>query len=268
MAKISIKLNGLWQAHEEGLSLGDLMAIRKDEPDICLHNGFTALPETLLCDGDEVVLITKGTIPEASEMEALMAGRHTPGVHDKLKASKVLIAGLGGLGSNIAMALARIGVGHLRLIDYDVVEPSNLNRQAYRISDLGQKKCHALASQLAQINPYLTYEPINRKLAPDNLAEALADMDLVIEAFDTPSAKAMLVTYVLSQTDLKIVSASGMAGLYDPNLITTKKPLNRLYLCGDDTNEAGPMEGLMAPRVLIAAGHQATTACRILLGLA
>ena len=81
--------------------------------------------------------------------------RHSPEKQRLLSEGYVAIAGLGGLGSNVACALARIGVGHLHLIDFDVVDITNLNRQQYFIGQLGMYKTDALKSLLEQINPYL-----------------------------------------------------------------------------------------------------------------
>ncbi len=69
-----------------------------------------------------------------------MIARHTPNLHNKLKSGKVAVLGLGGLGSNIAISLSRVGVGEIILVDYDVVEPSNLNRQQYFVKHIGMKK--------------------------------------------------------------------------------------------------------------------------------
>lgn len=107
-------------------------------------NGFQTSENAVLKEQDEIFFIPKGEFPPKEQLEAMMSARHTPGVHEKLKRGKVAIAGLGGLGSAIAVMLARIGVGHLLLVDYDVVEPSNLNRQSYYISHLGMKKTDAL----------------------------------------------------------------------------------------------------------------------------
>lgn len=234
--------------------------------DVRLVNGFTAKEDHLLKDRDEVILIQKGVIPEADELEVLMCARHTPQVHQVFKAAKVAIAGLGGLGSNIAIALARVGIGELLLVDFDVVEPSNLNRQAYYMEDLGLKKSDALIRNLKRINPYNTYIGLHQKIEKEDVKSLFEGYDLVVEAFDDPSYKAMLVNEVLTTMKVPIVSASGLAGMYNPNTIVSKKELRNLYLVGDGIHEAKANEGLMAPRVLIAAGHQATVVCQLLLG--
>ena len=130
---MQIKVNEISKEVTSGSTLFSLRDQLKPQADVVVLNGALAKDDVVLEDGDCVVLITKGQIPARDELEALMMARHTPGVHDAVKNSTVGIAGLGGLGSAIAIALARVGVGKLVLVDFDVVEPSNLNRQQYFI---------------------------------------------------------------------------------------------------------------------------------------
>lgn len=200
------------------------------------------------------------------ELEGMMIARHTPNVHKKLKKGKVAIAGLGGLGSNVAIILARIGVGQLLLVDFDVVELSNLNRQNYNMSHLGMPKTVALKKQIEEINPFIKVETQNTKVTEDNIVDLFSEYDIICEAFDKPEAKSTLVNVALKQLrSIKIVAASGMAGYDSSNLIKTLRPMSRLYLCGDFENEAKIGNGLMAPRVLICAGHQSNMILRLLL---
>ena len=187
--------------------------------------------------------------------------------YDRLNKSKVAIAGLGGLGSNVAVMLARSGVGKLLLIDFDTVEQGNLNRQHYNTSHLGMLKTEALKRQLEIINPYMELDVRNIKLNQDNILETLKDYELICEAFDDPVSKAMLVNILLSQDGKKVVAASGMAGLDDANEIKTKCIFKNLYVCGDFRTDVTESTGMMAPRVMICAGHQANTIIRLLLGL-
>lgn len=90
-------------------------------------------------------------MPDREEMESMLCARHTPHVYEKAKKARVAIAGLGGLGSNIAIMLARTGIGHLHLIDFDIVEPSNLNRQQYMVEHLGMYKTEALKDELQRM---------------------------------------------------------------------------------------------------------------------
>lgn len=239
----------------------------KPDADLLILNGFPAEPETLLQEGDQLFLIKRGEQPSADELEALMAARHTPGIHARLKQACVGIAGAGGLGSAVAVALARIGVGRLIIADFDLVEPSNLNRQQYFIDQIGLYKVAALTQNLQRINPYISVEPHQALLGPDNIPQLFAPCSVVVEAFDRADMKAMLVDTVLScLPGCCVVAASGVAGYDDNNSITTRRISSRLYLVGDGVSEAQPGNGLMAPRVAIAAGHQANQVVRIILG--
>jgi sulfur carrier protein ThiS adenylyltransferase len=235
--------------------------------DIVILNGFQIAENAPLSENDTLNIITKGVMPDRDELESMMVSRHTPNVHNKVKKAKVGIAGLGGLGSNIAVMLARIGVGHLRLIDFDIVEPSNLNRQSYYVRHLGLPKALALKEQIEEINPFIKIETHIVRITPENVTELFEDCDVICEAFDRADQKSMLINTALSELpDCKIVSGSGMAGYDSSNLIQTRRRLNRLYLCGDLENEATVGKGLMAPRVQICAGHQANMILRLLVG--
>lgn len=250
-----------------GTSLHAIRAQRKPQADLLIVNGHPATEDLVLAEGDRVVLIQRGEQPSPDELERLMRARHTPGVHDKIKNSCVGIAGVGGLGSNIAFALARIGVGKLILVDFDLVEPSNLNRQQYFIDQIGLPKVAALKASLARINPGVTIECHHRRVTADNLTELFAEVDILVEAFDAAEQKAMLTSNFLARVaDKPLVAASGMAGYEASNSIQTLKIGKRLYLCGDGTTAAEPGRGLMAPRVGIAAHHQANAVLRLLLG--
>ncbi len=231
-------------------------------------NGFQIEADCPVSENDTLAVIPKGTKPEREQLESMMMARHTPDVHAKLKKGRVAIAGLGGLGSNIAGMLARIGVGKLLLVDFDVVEPSNLNRQSYYIRHLGMPKTVALQKQITEINPFIEVESRNTRVTEDNVKELFGGYDIICEAFAKPEAKSMLVNTALEQLPgAKIVAASGMAGYDSSNLIRTVTPMKNVYLCGDFENGARVGRGLMAPRVQICAGHQANMVLRLLLGI-
>ena len=137
----------------EGSTVGQLRQEIKPDADVLVVNGFPSSPDTLLKEKDEVIFIRRGEIPKAEELEALMVSRHTPGVHARLKKATVGIAGLGGLGSAVTIALARVGIGKLILVDFDLVEPSNLNRQHYAVGHIGLAKPDAMGRILDEINP-------------------------------------------------------------------------------------------------------------------
>jgi sulfur carrier protein ThiS adenylyltransferase len=239
-----------------------------DPTDIVILNGFQIDQDSPISENDCLSIIRKGIMPNEEELESMMMARHTPNVHKRLKQSKVAIAGLGGLGSNIAVMLARIGVGQLLLVDFDIVEPSNLNRQSFYISHLGLPKTIALKKQLEEINPFIKIETETVKITEENVKQLFNGYDIICEAFDKPDQKSMLINTALELLpNSKIVSGSGMAGYESSNLIKTTNPMKRLYLCGDLENAAKVGRGLMAPRVNICAGHQANMILRLLIGI-
>ena len=176
------------------------------------------------------------------------------------------VAGLGGLGSNIAVMLARSGIGHLFLVDFDVVDVTNLNRQMYFISHLGLPKTEALPQILYQINPYLICESMRIKVTPENVRELFKEYPIVCEAFDKPDQKAMLVRELLMQCpETIVVSGNGMAGYGDTNDICTSQKMRRLYVCGDQKTDVGGGIGLMAPRVAACAAHEANKVIQLIM---
>lgn len=200
------------------------------------------------------------------EITAALNERHSPEKQALLSAGHVAIAGLGGLGSNVAYALARIGVGHLHLIDFDKVDITNLNRQQYFMEHLGMYKTDALKSLLLKINPYLDIRTDCVKVTEENLIFLFKDAGIVCEAFDNPEAKAMLVNGILEHfPEKKLVSATGMAGYGSSNTIRTERLMKNFYLCGDRVTEPSYGNGLMAPRVAICAAHEANMITRLLL---
>lgn len=206
-------------------------------------------------------------MPSAEEFRQALIERHSLPIYETLRASRAAIAGLGGLGSNIAVALARAGVGELLLVDCDRVELSNLNRQQYDTADLGRFKTEALRDHLLRINPYLSVSFRTVRVTPDNAVEIFGGYGIVCEAFDRADAKAMLINTLLGQCpQMRIVSGSGMAGTLSANAITTRRVFGRLYLCGDGVSDMDEAAGLMAPRVAVCANHEAHMALRLMLG--
>ena len=203
---------------------------------------------------------------DRAELDRAFDARFPPEVKAKLRAARVAVAGLGGLGSNIAVMLARSGVGHLKLVDFDTVDTTNLNRQAYGIPQLGRPKADAIRDLLADINPYLDIETVCVTVTADNAARLFGDWPIVCEAFDRPENKAMLVRTLLAQCPgVIVVSGTGLAGYGDANAIRTTHPMRRLYVCGDQETAAQGATGLLAPRVAICAGHQANQVLQLIL---
>lgn len=200
------------------------------------------------------------------ELDRAFDVRFPDEMRKKLRGAKVAVAGLGGLGSNIAVMLARSGIGHLFLVDFDVVDVTNLNRQMYFISHLGLPKTEALPQILYQINPYLICESMRIKVTPENVRELFKEYPIVCEAFDKPDQKAMLVRELLMQCpETIVVSGNGMAGYGDTNDICTSQKMRRLYVCGDQKTDVGGGIGLMAPRVAACAAHEANKVIQLIM---
>lgn len=207
-------------------------------------------------------------VPTREEMLAALDKRQGRDAVQKLQAATVAVCGLGGLGSNIAISLARAGVGKLILVDFDRVDVTNLHRQQYKASQVGMPKPDALREILKEIAPYTELEIHFEKVTAQNTGNLLANADVICEAFDVAEAKAMLANYVLENMPQKyLVAASGMAGYGSGNTIKTRRVTGRFYICGDGESEVADGIGLVAPRVMLCAAHQALTAIRLILGM-
>lgn len=206
-------------------------------------------------------------IPSREVMREALNIRHGEDLQNKISAARVAVCGLGGLGSNIAIALARAGVGHLHLIDFDRVDLTNLNRQQYAVGQLGQYKTDALRETLSLVSPYCDVTCDTIKVTEENLPDLLRNEDYICEAFDRAEAKAMLVSGVLEHFPEKyLVAASGLAGLGSANTIQTRRVSKRFYLCGDGTSDSSVGLGLVASRVLVCAAHEANMILRLIAG--
>lgn len=195
-----------------------------------------------------------------------LAIRHGTDLQQKFSSASVALCGLGGLGSNVAVSLARAGVGTLRLIDFDKVDISNLHRQQYTVSQLGMYKTEAMRQTISAISPYCNVMTHTVQLTENNLS-LLSDCEIICECFDNAVCKAMLVNGISEHYPEKyIVSASGMSGLHSSNAILTKKLGKRLYICGDGTSDVNTDGTLFAPRVMLCAAHQANAVLRIIAG--
>lgn len=264
---INIRLNERPLEVLRGLSLHALRRARAPASDIVILNGFPTNDDVVLAEGDQVVFIQRGVVPRPEELEALLVARHGPHVHEKLKRGRIGIAGCGGLGSTVAVALARSGVGRLVLVDFDVVEPSNLNRQQYFIDQIGLPKVEALAANLARINPSVACERHHLRLGPADVPHVFAGCEVVAECFDNPAAKADLAMAMRKHLpDVPLVAVSGIAGYGPASNIQSRRVLGNHFLVGDGVSAAQPGQGLLAPRVSVAAGHQANIVLRLLLG--
>jgi sulfur carrier protein ThiS adenylyltransferase len=205
--------------------------------------------------------VTKpGTIAFAREFFA----HRDPAVLAVLRQSSVGIAGAGGLGSNVAVALARAGVGRLVIADCDEVEPSNLNRQQYFIDQVGERKVAALRENLLAINPFSLYEVHDVRVTRRNAAVLFGRVDVLVEAFDRADAKEMLIEASLSTFPGRpIVAASGLAG-YGGNRKIHARKMGNLYICGDESSQCPKGVSPMAPRVALVAAMQANLVVELL----
>ncbi len=206
-------------------------------------------------------------IPTKEEWNRALSERHGEDLQKKYLSATVAVCGLGGLGSNIAIALARAGVGKLILIDFDKVDITNLHRQQYKADQIGMNKTDALRDNLLEIAPYVALETHTIRVTEENAAHLLQGADIICEAFDNAECKAMLTNLVLeTMPDKYLVAASGMAGMGSANTIRTRKVMSRFYLCGDEESDVQSEGSLVASRVMLCAAHQTHTVLRILAG--
>lgn len=192
--------------------------------------------------------------------------RNVSGSTAILAAATVGVAGCGGLGSNAAVALVRAGVGRLILVDGDLVEPSNLNRQHYFQRDLGRLKVEALADHLRAIHPAVALELHPHALTAAEVPRVFAGADLLLEAFDRADAKRWLIeAWCRAFPERTVVCASGLSGLGRTEAIRVRRA-GRIILCGDERSQAS--EGLCAARVAIVAAMEANLAIEALVAAA
>ncbi|EMS81497.1 sulfur carrier protein ThiS adenylyltransferase ThiF [Desulfotignum phosphitoxidans] len=167
---------------------------------------------------------------------------------------KVGIAGVGGIGSNVARHLAQTGVKTLVIADFDCVEVSNLNRQFYRTDQASLKKTDCLKDNLLAINPDMEIETVDMKIGPGDAAHIFRDCDVVVEGFDQKQLKKMLIEE-MSDTGKMMVSASGIAG-WDLTSVTTKK-IGSCQVVGDFVSDQGD-HALFPPKIALVAAHMAS----------
>lgn len=189
-------------------------------------------------------------------------------LRERLADKRVGIIGLGGLGSNAAAMLVRMGVRHFVLADFDVVDESNLNRQLYFRADIGRPKTEALADTLRRIEPDLDLELVTSRVGEDDIVAIGRRVDVLVEATDCADAKALVMNVCAQRLpDLPCVAASGLAGLGSANTVVTQALTDRLWVVGDLTSDVSTGLPLAASRVMIAAAHEAHAVLRILLGM-
>jgi len=183
-----------------------------------------------------------------------------------LSEKTVGIAGAGGLGSNIAIALARSGVKHFVLVDFDYIEQNNLNRQYYFLSQVGQKKVFALKENIHNINPDVNCKIYQDKLVKGSMHKFFTDVDVVVEGLDNAETKTQFIEEILQKLpNVPVVAASGVAGYGHSDRIKTIHSGN-LFMVYDEEASSSDNDVLLAPKVCLMANWQANIVLEILLG--
>jgi len=175
---------------------------------------------------------------------------------EKIQQVHVGIAGAGGLGSNCAVNLTRSGFKRFTIVDFDLLEWSNLNRQFYFAHQVGKPKIEMLKENLLAINPDLDLKLHQCKLDPDNIENIFQDCDVVVEAFDRAEDKKMIIEAYLPSGKL-VVAASGLGGWGNSDAIQTHQLSSTFYVVGDLVSEVSPDCPPISPRVNITAAKQA-----------
>jgi len=187
-------------------------------------------------------------------------------IKEKLRNSSVGIAGAGGLGSNAAAALARVGIGQLIIVDFDKIEESNLDRQYYFYDQVGEIKVEALKENIKRINSAVKVEAINQKLEKGSMERPFHDVDVIIEALDDAATKIEFIEEIILKLPNKpVVAASGVTGYGNSDRIVTKR-FGELYICYDEKAKSSEDDVLLAPRVCLMANWEADLALEIILG--
>jgi len=182
-----------------------------------------------------------------------------------LSKKTVGIAGAGGLGSNCAVALARVGIGKIIICDFDIISKDNLNRQYYFYEQIGQKKVFTIEENILYINPKVKIESHDIKLDPHSIKRIFRHCNVIVEAFDLAEMKQMIIETVLTELpQIPLITGIGMAGWGNNNNIKVRR-VDNLYICGDEKSEIAEDLPPLAPRVGIVANMQANTVMEILL---
>lgn len=177
------------------------------------------------------------------------------------------IAGAGGLGSNVAVALTRAGIGKLIIADHDSVSKPNLTRQQFFLRQVGLPKVAALQDTLRKISPYTELSVYPQKITEQNLPGIFGKADLLIEALDDAEQKEMLIeTWQSLYPERYLIAASGIAGVGKNELLHTEQ-LGTLFIVGDGVSEIQPGESPVSARVAVVANMQANLCLELLAGL-
>lgn len=186
--------------------------------------------------------------------------RQLPEHTDIFRNSKFLILGCGGLGTNLCFMLAKSGIGTIKIVDYDTVENSNLNRQIYRPTDVGKLKVSAFKEICDEFLPFANISVENIKIDSENVHSLTEGYDIVLEALDDEYTKSLVLEHFIG-TDKKLISVSGIGGV--KKLDIKIKKMNNIVVCGDFETETD--NGLYYPNVMMVASTQAIFALNWLL---
>lgn len=182
----------------------------------------------------------------------------------KLQKARIGIAGAGGLGSNCAWNLVRVGFKKFTIVDFDVVDPANLDRQFYFLDQVGLDKVDALKNNLLRINPRLEVDIVKTKIDTGSVKELFAKCDIVAECLDVAAAKKMIVEELLRMKK-KVVAVSGLGGIGSSDDIKTHRINNNLIMIGDLKSDICHKPAL-SPRVNVAAAKQADAILECVIG--
>ena len=200
---------------------------------------------------------TGGEYKPMNAFEAAVSPYYAPQQWRRIQQTRIGIAGAGGLGSNLAVALVRSGFKHLEIVDFDVIEARNLNRQFYFLEEIGRFKVEVLAERLRAINPAVEIVAHQTRLTPSNIACHFESAQCLCEAFDRPEAKQMFLEAFLASKKF-LVMGSGMAGISNRTAISIRKLKENLHLVGDGVTPVSPKNPPCAPRVSACAGLMAS----------
>jgi sulfur carrier protein ThiS adenylyltransferase len=173
----------------------------------------------------------------------------------KIHSVKIGIGGAGGIGSNIVIILARCGFKHFEILDYDLIEESNLNRQQFFIGDIGTIKVDSLKKFLISINPDIHLISHLVKWEAPEADRYFRDCDYIVEAFDQAAYKKAFVEYYQDKAKA-VISGNGMAGLKKKKPLLVKK-MENIYLVGDLFTDGEQGHPPLAPRVTACAAMMA-----------
>lgn len=193
-----------------------------------------------------------------NKFEDAISGYYTADQLSKVQSAKIGIAGAGGLGSNIAVCLARCGFKDFEIVDFDRIEAKNLNRQYYFLDEIGFAKVKAISDRLKRINPGIRAKNHKVRLTRKNITSYFQDRDIIFEAFDDAGSK-MILLEAFGNSDKALIFGNGMAGIKNKALKIRKIKKN-IYIVGDHETPVGKNNPPLAPRVTACAAMMASVA--------